>query len=607
MSLAPGSRLGPYEIIAPLGAGGMGEVYRSRDTRLQRGVALKIISGDGSRDSERIRRFEQEARAAGTLSHPNVCAVYDLGIHEGSPFVVMELLEGETLRDILGHGMVSIRWALTYAAQAAEGLASAHAKGIIHRDLKPENLFVTKEGRVKVLDFGLAKLTGAEPPPADELPPGATAPGTLTTPGVLLGTVAYMAPEQIRGATVDGRADVFALGVVLYEMLTGRRPFPGSTSADVMSAILHQEPPPLTTLRPDVPPQLAWLLRRCLAKDPDRRVQTMLDVRNELEDLVHAMDHGTLTESTPARKEGEPVERQFVLTAAHVRQLSTRSPRLIGFPMRYLDNQRDSDTLVVCLHGIGGDHRRFEPALRSLQYRGVALTLAGFAPGDEFRPVLPFDDHSQLLRLVLADVVRECRPARTILVGYSAGADQFLRMLVSPEGIGVDVAGFVGLGTNVSLETCFVSRLYATMEVGNADGILDALKWLGSGSQSLNSWLRLHNYVTQTFMKFGAEMEPLQRCSADLIAPFENGGDPFPEWYRAATQRIRSVRFVFSDAEAVQAEAVLARHLEQNVLGDRYSEKTYVTEKLAHHQLSEPDIVLRYVESVVAELAGKTA
>jgi pimeloyl-ACP methyl ester carboxylesterase len=458
----------------------------------------------------------------------------------------MELLEGETLRDILGHGMVSIRWALTYAAQAAEGLASAHAKGIIHRDLKPENLFVTKEGRVKVLDFGLAKLTGAEPPPSDELPPGATAPGTLTTPGVLLGTVAYMAPEQIRGATVDGRADVFALGVVLYEMLTGRRPFPGSTSADVMSAILHQEPPPLTALRPDVPAQLAWLLRRCLAKDPDRRVQTMLDVRNELEDLVHAMDHGTLAESTPARKEGEPVERQLVLTAAHVRQLSMRSPRLIGFPMRYLDNQRDSDTLVVCLHGIGGDHRRFEPALRSLQYRGVALTLAGFAPGDDFRPVLPFDDHSQLLRLVLADLVRECRPARTILVGYSAGADQFLRMLVSPEGIGVDVAGFVGLGTNVSLETCFVSRLYATMEVGNADGILDALKWLGSGSQSLNSWLRLHNYVTQTFMKFGAEMEPLQRCSADLIAPFENGGDPFPEWYRAATQRIRSVRFVFS-------------------------------------------------------------
>jgi len=606
MPLAPGSRLGPYEILAPLGAGGMGEVYRSRDTRLERGVAVKVISGDGSRDSERIRRFEQEARAAGTLSHPNVCAVYDLGIHEGSPFVVMELLEGETLREVLGQGSVPVRKALTYAAQAAEGLASAHAKGIIHRDLKPENLFITKEGRIKVLDFGLAKLTGAEPPPAEATVPAATAPGTLTTPGVLLGTMAYMAPEQIRGAAVDGRADVFALGVVLYEMLTGKRPFSGSTSADVMSAILHQEPAPLATIRPDVPAQLAWFARRCLAKDPERRVQTMLDVRNELEDIVHSMDHGALVESAPARKAGEPVERQFVLTAAHVRLLSARSPRLIGFPMRYLDNQRDSDTLVVCLHGIGGDHGRFEPALRSLPYRGIALTLAGFAPRDEFRPVLPFEDHLELLRLVLAEVVRECRPARTILVGYSAGADQFLRMLVSPEGIGVSVAGFVGLGTNVSLETCFVSRLYAAMEVGNAEGILETLKGLGSGSKSLSGWLRLHKYVTQTFMKFGADLEPLKRCSADLIAPFENGGDPFPEWYRAATQQIRSVRFVFSDAEALPAEAVLARHLEQNVLGDRYSEKTYVTEKLTHHQLSEPDVVLRYTESVVAELTGKT-
>jgi pimeloyl-ACP methyl ester carboxylesterase len=605
MSLAPGSRLGPYEIIAPLGAGGMGEVYRSHDTRLQRGVALKVISREGSHDSERIRRFEQEARAAGTLSHPNVCAVYDLGTHEGSPFVVMELLEGETLREILRPGHLPLRKALTYAAQAAEGLASAHAKGIVHRDLKPENLFVTKEGRVKVLDFGLAKLTGAEPPLADTLAGGATVPGTITTPGVLLGTIDYMAPEQIRGSTVDARADVFALGVVLYEMLTGRRPFAGSTSADVLSAILHQEPAPLATLRPDAPAQLAWFARRCLAKDPDRRVQTMLDVRNELEDLLHALDHGALAESTAAPKAGEPVERQFVLTAAHVRQLSARAPRLIGFPMTYLDNQRESETLIVCLHGTGGDHGRFEPILRALPYRGVAVTLAGFAPGDSFRPVLPFDDHSQLLRLFLAEIVRECRPARTILVGYSAGADQFLRMLVAPEGIGVEVAGLIALGTNVSFETCFISKLYANMEDGNAEGILGALKWLGSGSKSLTTWLLLQTYITQTFMKFGADLEPLKRYAADLVAPFEAGGDPFPDWYRVATQRIPSVRFVFSDAEAAPAEAMLARHLEQNVLGDRYSESSYVVEKLAHGQLTELKLATRYIESVVAELMGK--
>ncbi|HEX5030295.1 MAG TPA: protein kinase [Candidatus Eisenbacteria bacterium] len=605
MSIAPGSRLGPYEILAPLGAGGMGEVYRSLDTRLQRGVAVKVISHDASHDSERIRRFEQEARAAGTLSHPNVCAIYDLGTHEGSPFVVMELLEGETLRGVLGSGHLPLKRALTYAAQAAEGLASAHAKGIVHRDLKPENLFVTKEARIKVLDFGLAKLTGAEAPPAPSQSVGATAPGTMTTPGVLLGTVAYMAPEQVRGAAVDARADVFALGVVLYEMLTGKRPFPGSTTADVMSAILHQEPTSLAALRPDSPAQLIWFVRRCLSKDPDRRVQTMLDVRNELEELVQAMDRGTLAESGAQSGAGEPIERQFLLTAAHVRLLSTRSPRLIGYPMTYLDNQRESETLVICLHGIGGDHRRFESVLRPLPYRGIAVTLAGFAPGDSFRPVLPFDDHAQLLRLMLAELVREYRPTRTVLVGYSAGADQFLRMLVAPGGIGVEAAGFVGLGTNVSLDTCFVSKLYAHMEAGNAEAILEALKWLGSGSQSLTTWLMLQTYITQTFLKFGADVEPLKRCSMDLIAPFENGGDPFPEWYRAATQRFQSVRFVFSDAEAAAAEAVLARHLDQNVLGDRYSEKTYVTEKLAHGQLTEPRIAIPHIESVVADLMGK--
>jgi len=605
MPLEPGSRFGPYEVLAPLGAGGMGEVYRSRDSRLNRDVALKVIPRESSHDSERIRRFEREARAAGTLSHPNVCAVYDLGLHEGSPFVVMELLEGETLRETLQNGAVPLRKALAYAAQAAEGLAAAHAKGIVHRDLKPENIFVMKDGRVKVLDFGLAKLTGAEVSAPAPAAAGETAPpNTITSPGVILGTVAYMAPEQIRGSAVDARADVFALGVVLFEMLTGRRPFDGRTSADVMSAILHQEAAPLATLRPDAPPQLAWLVRRCLAKDADRRVQTSLDVRNELEDLLRELELGTSADSPAGRKTAEPVERQFLLTAAHVRQLSARNPRLIGYPMTYIDNGRESDTLVVFLHGVGGDHRRFEPSVRNLPYRAVAVTLAGFAPSDTYRPTLGFDDHSQLMRILLAELVRECGPARTILVGFSAGADQFLRMLVSEEGMGIDVAGLVALGTNVTLEACFVSRLYAKIDAGNLEGIVASLKSLGQEVRSLPAWLLLQTYISQTFMKFGSDLEPLKRYAAELIAPFEGGGDPLPGWYRAATERIPSVRFVFSDAEAGPAEAVLARHLEQNVLGERFTDGSYVTEPVAHGRLPESAIVNRYVESVVAELMG---
>jgi serine/threonine protein kinase len=601
MPLTPGSRLGPYEILAPLGSGGMGEVYRSRDSRLGREVAVKIISREGSTDPDRIKRFEQEARAAGALNHPNVCAIYDVGAHEGSPFVVMELLEGESLREVMAGGPIPLRKALGYMAQAAEGLAAAHAKGIVHRDLKPENLFLTKSGRVKVLDFGLAKLTGVETgAPAGETSP----PGTLTSPGMVLGTLAYMAPEQIRGAAVDARADVFALGVVLYELLAGRRPFEGAMQADVMSAILTQEAAPLTTLRPEAPAQLAWLVRRCLAKNPDRRVQTSLDVRNELEDLLRELEIGASPESPAERKTAEPVERHFLLTAAHVRQLSVRNPRLIGYPLTVLDNRFESETLVVFLHGVGGDHRRFEESVRSLPYRSVALSLAGFAPGDSYRPVLPFDDHSQLLRILLAELVRELRPARTILVGFSAGADQFLRMLDSDQGLGVDVAGLVALGTNVSLETCFVSRLYATMDAVNPDGILRALKSLGDGITSLSGWLAAQTYISQTFTKFGSDIEPLKSYSAELIAPFERGGDPLPGWYRAATDRIAVVRFVFSDEEAGPAEAVLARHLEKNILGDRFTEISYVTEPVAHGRLPEPALANRYIESVVAELTA---
>jgi serine/threonine protein kinase len=603
MTLSPGTKLTPYEIVGPLGSGGMGEVYRAHDSRLGRDVAIKVIPGEGSQDSARIRRFEQEARAAGTLSHPNVCSVYDLGTYEGSPFVVMELLEGETLRQVLQAGPIPFRTAIGFVAQAAEGLAAAHARGIIHRDLKPENLFLTKDGRVKVLDFGLAKLTGTEASPAVPETVGAAPSATVTSPGAILGTTAYLSPEQIRGEPVDARADLFSLGIILYEMVCGRRPFGGRTSADVMSAILNQEAPSLIAARPDAPPQLVWFLRRCLAKNPDRRIQTSLDVRNELEELLREPELGASAESSGPRTMREPVERSFVLTAGHVRQLSVRNPRLIGYPMIGLDNRRESDTLVVFLHGVGGDYRRFELSVRSLPYRAVSLTLAGFAPGDTYRPVLTFDDHSRLLRALLVELVRECRPTRTILVGFSAGADQFLRMLVSDQGVGIDVAGLVALGPNVSLETCFVSKLYAGMNAVNPDGILQALKTLGAGIQTLSGWLVAQMYISQTFLKFGSDLEPLIRYSAELTAPFEGGGDPLPGWYRAATERIPSVRFVFSEAEAGPAEAVLARHLEQNVLGDRYSETSYVTERITHGRLPEPALANRYIESVVADLS----
>jgi len=309
--LVAGSTLGPYKIIAPIGSGGMGEVYRARDTRLSRDVALKVIHAEVAREPERIKRFEQEARAAGALSHPNICAIYDLGTFEGSPFVVMELLEGESLRAKLEAGPVPVRKALDYIAQAARGLAVAHEKGIVHRDLKPENLFVTKDGRLKVLDFGLAKRDVAAGDGSETSSPTAARP---TEPGAVLGTVGYMSPEQVRGQAADARSDLFSLGTVLYEMLSGQRAFARETSAETMTAILREEPPDLATTVEGLPPSLARIVGHCLEKRPEERFQSARDLAFDLSSLSDSqVRHERVAETTPKRR-----FRPHAITAALV-------------------------------------------------------------------------------------------------------------------------------------------------------------------------------------------------------------------------------------------------------------------------------------------------
>jgi serine/threonine protein kinase len=282
VTLSSGSRLGPYEIVGPIGAGGMGEVYRARDPRLGRDVAVKVLPASFSNDSDRLRRFEQEARAAGVLNHPNVTAVYDIGTVDGSPYVVSELLEGETLRARLAGGALVPRRATEYAVQIAHGLAAAHDKGIVHRDLKPENLFVTKDGRVKILDFGLAKLTQADGGgPHTNLP---TTPASAETePGVVLGTLGYMSPEQVRGRPADPRSDIFSFGAILYEMLSGKRAFHRDTAADTMSAILREDPPDLSSTNRQVSPSLDRIIRHCLEKDPEARFHSAHDLAFQLQ------------------------------------------------------------------------------------------------------------------------------------------------------------------------------------------------------------------------------------------------------------------------------------------------------------------------------------
>jgi len=282
MAMQVGSRLGPYEILAPLGAGGMGEVYRARDPRIGREVAIKVLPSAFASDSDRLSRFEQEARAAGMLNHPGILSVYDVGHVNGIHFLVSELLEGETLREILGSPLPQ-RKVIDYGLQIAKGLGAAHDKGIIHRDLKPENLFITHDGRVKVLDFGLAKLGQIENAQAEvsRLETGAQ----LSTPGMILGTVGYMAPEQVRGKTADARSDIFAFGAILYEMISGKRAFHGETSADTMSAILGKEPQDLSDSTASLPPAMTRIVEHCMEKNPSQRFQSMHDVAFYLETL----------------------------------------------------------------------------------------------------------------------------------------------------------------------------------------------------------------------------------------------------------------------------------------------------------------------------------
>jgi hypothetical protein len=280
MTLGAGDRLGPYEILGAVGAGGMGEVYRAHDPRLGRTVAIKVLPASVSSDPGRRQRFEHEARATGLLNHPNILAVHDVGDHDGAPYLVTELLEGETLRERLQAGAVPVRKAVDYALQVARGLGAAHDKGIVHRDLKPENLFVTKDGIVKILDFGLARqavIGTAEDTHSPTL-------ARDTGPGVLLGTVAYMSPEQARGQTADRCSDLFALGSVLFEMLAGRRAFHGDTSVETLSAILKEEPPEFPT-EAQVPPALDRVVRHCLEKKPGDRFQSARDLVFGLEGL----------------------------------------------------------------------------------------------------------------------------------------------------------------------------------------------------------------------------------------------------------------------------------------------------------------------------------
>jgi eukaryotic-like serine/threonine-protein kinase len=339
VTLTSGTKVGDYEVKSLLGSGGMGEVYRARDSRLGRDVAIKVLPSFFSADSERLRRFEQEARAAAALSHPNILAVHQMGTYEGAPYLVSELLEGETLREQIKRGHLAVRKAIDYGVQIARGLAAANEKGIVHRDLKPENLFVTKDGRLKILDFGLAKLT--QPQSSSERSALTQTEGTEA--GVVMGTVGYMSPEQVRGQSADHRADIFAFGAILYEMLTGKRAFQKPTSPETMTAILNEDPPGISQVIPNVAPALQRVVHRCLEKNPEQRFQSASDLAFALDALSES---GVSSHSAAAASAGTDGRKRWkIIVPAAVALLALS----IGgyFYFHRTPKLTDKDTIVL--------------------------------------------------------------------------------------------------------------------------------------------------------------------------------------------------------------------------------------------------------------------
>ena len=307
MALTPGTKLGPYEILSPIGAGGMGEVYRARDSRLDRDVAIKVLPEDVSTSPSAMERFGREAKTIAALSHPGILSIHDFGTEGGTAYAVTELLEGETLRDRLAQGALPPRKAVEFAVQIANGLASAHERGVIHRDLKPSNLFVTRDGRVKILDFGLARWQAPSADESNSKTPEAQTRTRHTEPGAVLGTAGYMSPEQVRGQVVDHRTDIFALGCVTYEMLSGRRAFQGETSAETMTAVLREDPPDLSTSERQIPPSLERLVRRCLEKQADERVQSARDLAIALDAVSLGQSSAVAALTAPSRRMPGPI------------------------------------------------------------------------------------------------------------------------------------------------------------------------------------------------------------------------------------------------------------------------------------------------------------
>ena len=614
-----GVAVGHYRILEEIGTGGMGVVYKAEDTRLGRLVALKFLPEHMAADSVALERFRREARSASSLNHPNICTIHDIDVYEGREFIVMEYLDGQTLAMYMaGRRAVGAELVAKLGMPIAEALGAAHSKGVIHRDIKPANIFVTQSGLVKVLDFGVAKLV------AKANQSEAT---TLTDTHAIIGTPLYMSPEQLRGENLDPRADIYAFGVVLYEIAAGQRPYSSSLHAQLVDEILNRSASPPSSINKKLSAKADDIILKCLAKDPEDRYQTAKEIAVDLRHLSKQSTSGSVSADTSSVRAGsmfsprrpsefsrkqaanQLIEHQFMLTERVCRKLdrATLDPRIIGDHLRYVDNQVDSDVLVFFLHGLGLDHGDFEPILKNLAYRGLSPTLYGCEPDRRRRISLSLADHVAILREWLREISGQFQPEIVVMVGFSLGADMGFEMLLGPAGEPAPrIDAFLSLECNLSLDTCFASRVLAGISPDRPEVSIADLKRMGDSATSLEDWLNMQDYLVKVLRKFQGDIGVLRRAATDIVRPFSEtpGFEVFARRFKGARERLPTLRLVISNDSSYRAALadLKLQNLDNGILGEEFPEDMItVSGSQDHFGLMAAHDVLRQVDEVVAE------
>lgn len=570
-------------------------MYEARDTRLERSVAIKVLSEDFLADDERMRRFEREARLLARLNHPHIAVVHEVGEDKGKRFLVMERISGETLAERIVRGPMALGEAVRVAAEIASALEAAYQHGIVHRDLKPANAMLTRHG-VKLLDFGLAKAppTGNWGEPGD---PTVTARHRITASGVVLGTLGYMSPEQARGRAVDARTDLWALGVILWEMLTGSSLFGGNSAADTLAAVLGREID-FSDLPVSTPDPVRRLLRRLLSRNPEYRLRHPGDAWLELEEARrHEADENVWNPRGAAAEAPRASLESFQLTTEVCRALAREHlvPEMIGDELVFLDNARASEVLAVYIPSLGNDHEQYREAVESSPYRGLAVTPYGWQESAVRRPPLALHDHLTILGRFLDEMVRRIQPTRTVLVGFSSGADMAMRLPLEAQGRTSPLDGILALGPNVTIDTCFFTDRLARIRSDSPDDMLETIRQIEASTESLEEWISLAPYLVQVASRFGSHSKALRRVAGDVVEPFQRSGrSPFAAWYRALKQEGIAVgaRFCNSSYDQEALASLRLKHLEAGILGPDFDDRDLVMEKHRNHfQLLDPDLI----------------